>query len=108
MYLLTLAQLLFTGVASGSFGSPSDLLVPVVFILCGALQFMLLFKLQRNRWLFLIILAAITLLMEPLLWFVHTYTAILLIIVASYGLTGTFGAVLGAAVYWIAGRVRAH
>jgi len=81
-------------------GSPARYLIPVCFVLAALIQFLCLAKGSgKIRWLPAALFAAITLMGEVSLWLIHSYTALLVIVVMHFSLTALLGALAGLILY---------
>lgn len=94
MYIWNVLVLLFTQL--GDMGSPSQYLIPLTILAGAVIQLLLMRRYAgRKRWALLWSCGGAVLLMELLLWVIHSYTALLFIIVMTYAMAALVGGLAG-------------
>ena len=94
MYILNVLMLFVSNLRS--FGSPSNILLPVCFLAAVLLQFLLMErKHHRFRWIPAAAAAALVLLLEISIHIIHSYFALFLIIALTYAVVILLGVLCG-------------
>ena len=100
MYIFNVLKLFAAN--PGTIGSPSNYLLPLFAAAGCACQVLLLAKARGKYRLSPLVIAAVVMLaMELLLWLVHSFTALLFIVVLAYATAVFLGSAVGA-LAWLA------
>ena len=104
MYMLNVLIVIITQL--DSMGNPSQILLPICFVLAGIAQFVLGERLNGcRRWIPTVVLLAAALVLELSMHIIRSYAALLLVIVLTYVITLLLGVLCGRLLAWIMKRI---